>query len=161
MHDRYAYESLQMALHDSKVHYYMAFGIAGLSVTADSLSAIRYSRVKAIKDSRGLVTTFHLEGDYPSFGNDDDRVDSLAVKLIKDFNNNLQKHAAYRNAQHTLSIFDYYLQCHVRQTHRDTPDGRKRGEALAPGANPVHGREKMGALAGLNSLAKLPYSYAP
>ncbi|MGE5391563.1 MAG: formate C-acetyltransferase [Deltaproteobacteria bacterium] len=160
MHDRYAYESLQMALHDSYLHYYMAFGIAGLSVTADSLSAIRYGRVKPILDARGLVTSFETRGDFPCFGNDDDRVDLIAVKLIKMFNFHLQKHATYRNAQHTLSILTITSNVMYGKHTGDTPDGRKCGEALAPGANPVHGREKFGAIAGLNSLAKLPYTYA-
>lgn len=160
MHDRYAYESLQLALHDTYLHYYMAFGIAGLSVTADSLSAIRYGRVKPIVDASGLVTSFETRGDFPCFGNDDDRVDLISVELIKMFNFHLQRHSTYRNAQHTLSILTITSNVMYGKHTGDTPDGRKCGEALAPGANPVHGREKLGAIAGLNSLAKLPYTYA-
>jgi len=160
MHDRYAYESLQLALHDSDIHYYMAFGIAGLSVAADSLSAIRYGRVKPIKDARDLISSFETRGDFPCFGNDDDRVDLIAVELVRMFNSSLQRYQTYRNAQHTLSILTITSNVMYGKNTGDTPDGRKCGAALAPGANPVHGREKLGAIAGLNSLAKLPYSYA-
>jgi len=160
MHDRYAYEGSQMALHNSYLHYYMAFGIAGLSVTADSLSAIRYGRVKPIVDASGLVTSYETRGEFPFFGNDDDRVDLIAADLIKKFNFHLQRHPTYRNAQHTLSILTITSNVMYGKHTGDTPDGRKCGEALAPGANPVHGREKLGAISGLNSLAKLPYSYA-
>lgn len=160
MHDRYAPENLQMALHDSQVHYYMAFGIAGLSVAADSLSAIRYARVKALRDQRGIVNDFVIEGEYPRYGNDDDRVDELAVELVRMFSQYLKKYPAYRNAQHTLSVLTITSNVMYGKHTGTTPDGRKHGEALAPGANPLHGREEKGALAACNSVAKIPYKYA-
>ncbi len=157
MHDKYAYEKTQMALHDTDVHRFMAFGIAGLSVAADSLSAIKYACVRPIKDDNGYITDFETEGDFPKYGNDDDRVDLLAKDLAHTMICNLRKTPTYRNAEHTLSVLTITSNVMYGKNTGATPDGRKAGQAFAPGANPMHNREENGALASLNSVAKISY----
>lgn len=157
MHDKYAYEKSQMALHDTDVHRFMAFGIAGLSVVADSLSAIKYANVHPIKDEDGFVTEFETTGDFPKYGNDDDRVDLIAKDMAHNVITELRKTKTYRNAEHTLSVLTITSNVMYGKNTAATPDGRKAGAPFAPGANPMHNREENGALASLNSVAKISY----
>ena len=157
MHDKYAYEKIQMALHDTSVERFMAFGIAGLSVVADSLSAIKYANVKPVKDENGFITEFDTQGDFPKFGNDDDRVDLIAREMSHKVITELRKTPTYRDAIHTLSVLTITSNVMYGKNTAATPDGRKNGEPFAPGANPMHNREENGALASLNSVAKISY----
>ncbi len=160
MHDKYCYERSQMALHDRDVKRYFATGIAGLSVVADSLSAIKYAKVKAIRDEDGIVVDYEVEGDYPKYGNNDDRVDQFAVDIVKKFMNMIRKHYTYRNSIPTMSILTITSNVVYGKKTGNTPDGRKAGVPLAPGANPMHGRDSHGAVASLASVAKLPFNDA-
>ena len=162
MHDKYSYEALEMALHDrdEDILRTMACGIAGLSVAADSLSAIKYAKVKVIRDETGLAVDYQVEGDFPKYGNDDDRVDQIAVDIVKSFLRKLQKHHTYRGSKHTLSILTITSNVVYGKNTGNTPDGRRAGEPFGPGANPLHGRDTNGALAVMNTISKLPYEYS-
>ena len=160
MHDQYSYERIEMALHDTEILRTMATGIAGFSVAVDSLSAIKYAKVKTIRDEDGVVVDYEVEGDFPKYGNNDDRADEIAVWLLKEFMTKVKKHKTYRNAKHTTSILTITSNVVYGKKTGNTPDGRRAGEPFAPGANPMHGRDTHGALASLSSVAKVPYKYA-
>ncbi|WP_010269043.1 formate C-acetyltransferase [Paenibacillus senegalensis] len=160
MHDKYSYERIEMALHDREIVRTMACGVAGLSVVADSLSAIKYAKVRTIRDENGIVVDYEAEGDFPKYGNNDDRVDEIAVELVKSFMNKIKKHPTYRNSVHTQSILTITSNVVYGKKTGNTPDGRKAGEPFAPGANPLHGRDQKGSLASLSFVDKLPYEYA-
>lgn len=160
MHDKYSYEALEFALHDREIYRTMACGIAGLSVVADSLSAIKYAKVKVIRNNQGLAVDYKVEGDFPKYGNDDDKVDDIAVELVKTFMRKLEKHQIYRGATPTLSVLTITSNVVYGKATGNTPDGRRAGEPFGPGANPLHGRDINGALAVMNTIAKLPFEYA-
>ncbi len=160
MHDKYSYESSQMALHDTEILRTMATGIAGFSVTIDALSAIKHAKVKTIRDETGLVVDYEIEGDYPKYGNNDNRADDIGIKLLEQFMTKVQQNATYRDSVHTTSILTITSNVVYGKKTGNTPDGRRDGEPFAPGANPLHGRDENGALASLNSVAKIPYEYS-
>ena len=160
MHDKYCYERIEMALHDEEIVRTMAGGIAGLSVLADSLSAIKYAKVTPVLNEAGLAVDFVTEGDFPKYGNDDNRVDQIAVDIVKDFEKKLASHYAYRHSRPTMSILTITSNVMYGKKTASTPDGRKAGQPFAPGANPMHGRDVSGAVASLKSVSKIPYDYA-
>ena len=160
MHDKYCYEKIQMALHDANVKRYFATGIAGLSVVADSLSAIKYAKVKVVRNENGLITDYEVEGDFPKYGNNDDRVDELAVNLVHTFMKYVRQNHCYRNGVPTTSILTITSNVVYGTATGNTPDGRRAGKPFAPGANPLHGRDTSGAVASLSSVAKLPFDDA-
>ena len=160
MHDKYAYERIQMALHDRDVKRYFATGVAGLSIVADSLSAIKYAKVKAIRNEQGIVVSYETEGEFPKYGNNDDRVDEIAVYVVKTFMDKLRKQHVYRNGIPTQSILTITSNVTYGKNTGDTPCGRKKGQPFAPGANPMHRRDTNGAYSSLSSVAKLPFSDA-
>ena len=160
MHDKYCYEALEMALHDTNVRRFFATGIAGLSCAVDSLSAIKYAKVYPVRDQFGIVTDFRIEGDYPKYGNNDDRADQIAVWLLKTFMEKIKSNTPYRDSVPTTSILTITSNVVYGKHTGNTPDGRRAGEPLAPGANPMHGRDTNGAVASLESVAKLPYEYS-
>lgn len=160
MHDKYCYERLEFALHDREILRTLACGVAGLSVVADAFSAMKYAKVKVLRNENGLAVDYQIEGDFPKYGNNDDRVDSIAVNLVKDFMNCIRKHKTYRNAVATQSVLTITSNVVYGKKTGSTPDGRKAGEPFAPGANPMHGRDTKGAIAALASVAKLPYEHA-
>jgi formate C-acetyltransferase len=160
MHDKYAYERVEMALHDYSPKRTLACGIAGLSIVADSLSAIKYAKVHPVKDDTGLIVDYVIEGDFPAFGNNDDRVDQFAVLMVSTFMEKIREYPAYRNAQHTQSVLTITSNVVYGKATGSTPDGRKAGEPFAPGANPMHGRDKKGLIPAAMSVAKIPYQDA-
>lgn len=160
MHDKYAYERVEMALHDHPVHRFMACGIAGLSVAADSLSAVKYARVKVIRDATGLAVDFRTEGEFPAYGNNDDRADALAVGLVESFMAKVRRYPTYRGAEHTQSVLTITSNVVYGKHTGNTPDGRRSGQPFAPGANPMNGRDRHGVAASALSVAKLPYEQA-
>ena len=161
MHDKYAYERLEMALHDQDILRTMACGIAGLSVAADSLSAIKYAKVRPVRDETGLVVDYEIEGDFPTFGNDDDRVDAIAADLVTRFMGKIRRQQTYRDALHTQSVLTITSNVVYGKSTGNTPDGRRAGEPFAPGANPMNGRDTHGMLAAALSVAKLPVRRVP
>ncbi|HWI64899.1 MAG TPA: formate C-acetyltransferase [Symbiobacteriaceae bacterium] len=160
MHDKYFYERIEFALHDREIHRTLACGIAGLSVVADSLSAIKYAKVKPVRNTEGIIIDYEVEGEYPTFGNNDERVDSIAREIVEEFMHRLKKHKAYRNAEITMSVLTITSNVVYGKKTGNTPDGRRAGEPFAPGANPMHGRDTRGALASCCSVSKLPYTHA-
>ena len=160
MHDKYCYERAQMALHDRDVLRYFATGMAGLSVVTDSLSAIKYAQVKCIRDEDGIIVDFETTGDFPKYGNDDDRADEIAKNLVKKFMTMIRRHHTYRNGFPTMSVLTITSNVSYGKATGNTPDGRKKGQPFAPGANPMHGRDTHGAVASLSSVSKLPFNHS-